>query len=447
MGVGRMITLAAHLRALKTWIFFGGRHRLFLFLSSIPVLWIFWEICSPALISGKIDLKNTFLSLFAAWYSLSYLQDFTNSNSNLGLSGSFYLPACPALPISPLMRIGAELLFFFIISILLIIPLFCLHLLSVLPLGEKDYTAGLFLLTAFQGTLAIAPIIFCIRMNVNGAFILPATLRMAMPVVLCGTFFLFQITGLFSTWIGSTALFVIQIAILSAIFIWFRGQNNWPHGNRWVKYLSRYFLDDAVIQLLLGNKVRRSALPANLQVVMDLGRIMLLYLAYWVCFYFPLMGSLYYLFIKVLDQSVMNWFFFLLLLLLPSQDSLALKDRFLTPVLALPVRQGVAIWGFYFLFAAAVAVIWSTAFFIVFIVDSRDHLSLLPLILIFAPTTAGIWVNRMIKNPAIAYAGVALLCCLPVGYYMDLSFRPILLCGLIGALLPLGGIISKRQKA
>lgn len=435
-----MNRLVAHLNALKIWIFYGGRQRFFLFLTSVPVLWMFWGICSPSLVSGTIDLKSTFLSLFSAWYALSYLQEFTNNDTTLGLSGTFYLPTCPALPISPLMRTVAELIFFYIISILLFLPLLCFHLIFALPPGEQDLSTGAFIQSAIQGTLAITPIVFSTRMNVNGTFFLPATLRTALPIILCGAFFLFHITGLFSIWLWTAALSVIQIIVLSAIFMWLRGKNNAFRSKIWSKYFSRYVIDNSVFHFLLGKNAYRTPRAMDAQIVVDIGKIIILYLIYWVCFYFPLLAVMYYLFINVLDKPVMSWFFLLLLLILPTQDNHALKDRFILPTLLLPVRRDRVIRWFYFLFSLGIVVLWTIPLLVSSFFNAKDYVSLLPSILFFAPTIAGVWVNRIYKKPLFAFAGVVLLCCLPIGYYFNIvQTTPLafLLCAVIGAILPI----------
>jgi len=439
MGVDGMTMLAAHLHTLRTWFFLGGRHRLFLLLSTIPIFWLFWGICCPSLASGEIDFKNTFFALFAAWYSLLYLQDFTNNDSKWVNYKSYHLPTCPSLPISPLMRMGAELLFFLIISIIVFIPLFLLYFLLTPTRGYQGLTAIEFLQNAIQGTLAIAPIIFCIRMNVNGTYILPASLRMALPVVLSGTFILFQITGLFITLIGSIVLFISQTVLLYLIFVWFRGPRNRLHTKGWVKYLPLYMADEFVFTLLLGKRAYRKAKSPKVQILIDLSRVITLYIIYWICIYFPFMGILYYIFIHVLDKPIMYWFFFLLLLLLPAQDSHALKDRFIIPILSLPLRQDVILQRFYLIFTMGIALIWTVPILLVAFFEIIDFLFHLPLILSFAPTMAGIWINRISNKRVLVFFGVLMICSLPLGYYLDFvqKFTPLFyLTASIGALLP-----------
>ncbi len=439
-----MIMLIAHLRALKTWLFFGGWHHLFLFFSSIPILWLFWGICSPLLVSGKIDFKNTFLALFAAWYSIAYLQDFTNNDSVWGLTGSYYLPACPCLPISPLMRTAAELVFFFIVTILVFLPFFIVAFLLKLNPEPFDFSAIQLLKTSLQGTLAIAPIVFCLRINVNGAFIIPTTLRTSLPVILCGAFVLFQISGLFSTLKGSLILFSLQISILCALFIGFQGPNQRLGNLSWSKYFSKYILDDSVLCLLMGKKNCRTAKPPQTQILWDLSKIIILYLAYWLCFYFPLLGMMYYFFIHVLNKPAMLWFFFFLLFIFPTQDSHSLRRRFILPILTLPLRTEIVIRRFYILFSLGIIVIWTLPFLLVTFIDAVNLISYLPLVLLFAPTMAGVWINQIARRPALAYTGVALLCSFPLGYYLNLVQLfpvPFIFLAFIGALLPLGSML------
>jgi hypothetical protein len=449
MGVDGMTILVAHLHTLRTWFFSSGRHRLLLFLSTIPILWLFWGICCPLLASREIDFKTTFFALFAAWYSLLNLQDFTNNDSKWVTYKSYHLPTCPSLPISPLVRMGAELLFFLIISILIFIPFFLLYFLLTSIHGYKGFTAIEFLRNAVKGTLAIAPIIFCIRMNVNGTFILPTSLRMALPVVLCGAFILFQITGLFITLSGSIVLFISQTVLLYLIFIWFHGPHNRLRTKGWIKYFPFYMIDEFVFTLLLGKRVYKKAASPKAQILIDLSRVITFYIILWMCIYFPVLGVLYYIFIHIMDKPVMYWFFFFLLLLLPTQDSHALTGRFIIPILSLPLRQDVILQRFYLIFTTGIALIWTVPILLVALFEVIDLLSHLPLILSFAPTAAGIWINRISNKQVLIFFGVLLICCLPLGYYLDLVREYTLLFYLtafIGALLPFKSMTFSQAK-
>lgn len=440
MGAGGMTVLVAHLHTLKTWLFLSSRHRLVLFLFSIPILWLFWGFCCPALVVGRIDVKNTLLSLFTAWYLLSYLQDLTGSESAWGLSVQFYLPACPALPISPLKRLGAEFLFLFIIAGLVFVPFLGLHLAGVIPSIPPNATAVRFFLNALQGTLAIAPIVFSMRMNVHSAFMLPATLRLALPILFCCLFVVFQITGLHATLTATIILFALQTLALCLLFVRFRGSNSKTFKLPWIKHFSSHFLDHALLDFLLGSLPRRAPKPPKVQGIADLAKFMFIYLAYWVCFYFPVIGLLYYIFISYFEKPAIHWFFFFLLFILPVQDSHSFKSRFLSPMSILPLKKEMVMRTFYLLFTLAVFLIWTFAAMLVTLFSSSINLlRLLPTMLLFAPAMAGIWINRSANKPLLVYVGMAMLCALPVGIYLNMTHEnriPLYLSALIGALLP-----------
>ncbi|MGD9211292.1 MAG: hypothetical protein PVI90_10975, partial [Desulfobacteraceae bacterium] len=390
-----MTVLVAHLNTLRIWLIYGGWPRLFLFFSSIPILWLFWEISCPSLVSGEVNLINTSLAFFAAWYSLSYLQDFTRSDSSWGISGSFYLPTCPALPIGPFMRMAAEFVFFFIVMILIYIPLFLLHpLLREFP-GHREFATSVFIYHSIQGTFAITPLVFCIRMGVHGAFLLPAVVRMALPIFFCCAFILFQVTGLFGTLLQSAIIFISQILLLCAIFLLFRQSKNQISNQRLSRYFSKDIIVDLVISIFLGGARYRKARSPKIQIALDHIKIIVIYSIYWLCVYFPLSAIGYYVFIYYLEKPSIHLFFFFLILVLPIQDIRIIKERFFVPASLLPVRQDVIMRRFYVLFSLGIALIWISAILLMTLSKKVNCLSLLPFSIIFAPTMAGIWINRI----------------------------------------------------
>ena len=439
MGVSRMTILVAHLRTLKTWLIFGGWPRFFLLFSSIPIMWLFWGFACPSIVSSELNLINIFLALFAVWYSLSYLQDFTRSDSSWGISGSFYLPTCPALPIGPFMRMAAEFIFFFILLLILFIPFFFMYpLLTWLPAYPESKSID-FLFNSIQGTLAIAPLVFCMRIIVHGTFILPVIIRMALPILLCCAFILFHIFGFFSTLSYSFSLFAAQVFLLYVIFFWFRNPIRRVASQPKSTDFPRHVIDDMVITTVLGKTHQRKVRSPETQIALDLSKIIFLYMAHWFCIYLPLIGSLYYAFLHLLEIPMMHLFFFFLLLILPAQDIRALKERFILPTISLPVRQDVVMRRLYLLFSLCVALIWTTAIALMALSDGANRLALLPLTLLFAPTMAGVWVNRITNRQMLMLIGIALLCTLPLGFILGYPQQhpiPFISAAFVGSLLP-----------